>query len=53
MRFASASSGETNQVSLPYIMIRTAKGVTFEGIDGVDYLNQAKSDQPTDDATTT
>jgi hypothetical protein len=26
---------------LPYIMIRTAKGVTFEGIDGVDYLKQA------------
>jgi hypothetical protein len=28
-------------------MIRTTKGVTLEGIDGVDYLSQQEVDQPT------
>jgi hypothetical protein len=45
MRFANTKS---NDQLLPYIMIRTNKGVTFEGLDGVDYLNQAEAEPNTD-----
>jgi hypothetical protein len=33
-------------------MIRTAKGVSFEGLDGVDYLKQATAAMPTTGTTT-
>jgi hypothetical protein len=38
--------GNTSTDLLPYVMIRTAKGVTLEGIDGVDYLKQDKAETP-------
>jgi hypothetical protein len=54
--FASAvrlTNTNTNTlVPSPYLMIRTAKGVTLEGIDGMDYLKQAAVSQPTTSATT-
>jgi hypothetical protein len=42
MRIANDSSN-----ALPYIMTRTAKGVSFVGIDGVDYLKANKQEEPT------
>jgi hypothetical protein len=40
MRIANSTSDP-----LPYIMIRTAKGVTFQGIDGIEYLKQTSTDE--------
>jgi hypothetical protein len=45
MRLANTTT--STEDPLPYILIRTAKGVTLEGIDGVSYLAQGKDDQPT------
>jgi hypothetical protein len=38
---------------LPYIMTRTAKGVSFVGIDGMDYLTPDSRSQPVQSATDT
>jgi hypothetical protein len=37
----------------PYIMIRTAKGVTVEGIDGLEYLKQGSTPMPLSDESST